>query len=117
MVGFSIGLEWYGRSKSTERIVTGFWSWETAAVADKTCDFAAGLMDFGDGFHRLRVVSLTGLGICVAMRFDIRKDGQYPDQDCGKSLGQHRFPKKNSIEQGVFLERLLLERTEGTEEA
>lgn len=82
--GLTSALEWCGESKSTEWVVTGFRSWETAAVAEKTCDFAAGLVDFGDSFHRLRVVSLTGLGICIAMCCDIRKGGQYPDLDCWK---------------------------------
>ncbi len=105
-------LEWYGESKSTERVITGFWSWEAAAVAEETCDLAAGLVDFGDGFHRLRVVSLTGLEIGIARLCDIRIGGQCPDLDCWRSQGQHRFPKNISSVQNIFLEYLLLEHRE-----
>lgn len=74
-----------GQGRSTERVVTGFWSWEAAAVADKTRNLAAGFVDFGDGFHRLEVVSLTNLKVCNAMRFDIRRGGQCPGLDYWES--------------------------------
>ena len=110
--GLVSAFEWRGESEITERIVTGFWSWEAAAVAEETRDFAAGLADFGDGFHRLRMVSLTSLEFGIAMLCDIRRGGQCPDLDCWRSRGQHRFPKNISNVQDIFLEYLLLEHRE-----